>query len=274
MGKLFCWKVQRSRAPSPGTRVLVTGASSGIGQEIAVQYAKRDYRLVLTSRSQEQLEKTVSKCRSLGCKDVISISSDATSEESCKVLMASAIEFLGGLDILVLCAGVAAYQLFRDAPNLEAYKKLMQTNYFGYLHYTFYAFKHLVQSHGQILVISSISGEIGLPYRSAYCASKFAVTGLFEALRSEINHGEVAITIVCPPTVRTNLRANSLVQIENSGSTESFKIGIEECVRKILAASDQRVRKIYFPFRVYLAAYCRPFFPDFVDRLLKRGSKL
>jgi short-subunit dehydrogenase len=257
----------------PGMRVCVTGASSGIGKEISIQYAKRGYKLVLAGRDVKALAEVQNACLNLGSKQVEIIATDVRERSQCKALIENSVSILGGIDILVLCAGVSAHQLFSDITDLDIFNELLQTNFFGYLYCTFFALKHLKESKGQILVISSISGEIGLPYRSAYCTSKFAVTGFFESLRSEMDQDEVAITIVCPPSVRTNLRNNSLVKVEGEKDNE-YRINVEECVRDILAAADRRARKIFFPLKVYFAVYCRPFFPDLIDKKLKKAAKL
>lgn len=262
-----------SSQEKPNSRVIVTGASSGIGKEIALQYAKRKYSLILAGRQMSSLKSIQEECQLLGSPSVNIKETDVTKELQCRELIEFSVEKLGGIDILVLCAGISAYQLFEHVTDASIYEKLMQTNYFGYLYCSFYALPLLKQTKGQILVISSISGEIGLPYRTAYCASKFAVTGFFEALRSELNQDELAITIVCPPSVRTNLRNNSLIKVEGESDNEE-RISVENCVSNILAAADRRARKIYFPFKVYFAAYCRPFFPDFVDRRLKKAARL
>lgn len=261
--------------------MIITGASSGIGRELARQYAKRRCKLysdtlVLAARKLNELETVADECRSLGASQVLAVVTDVTIEEDCRRLVQSCMDTFHRLDLLVLCAGVSAYQLFAEAKDLRAYKALIETNYYGYLHCAFYAMPHLISSSGQVLVISSISGEIGLPYRSAYCASKFAVTGFFEALRSEISD-KVAITIVCPPSVRTNLRANSLINSNTSDNED--RINVEDCVQQILDSADRRARKvratqIYFPFKVFIAAYFRPFFPDLIDRRLKQAARL
>ena len=257
----------------PGLRVCVTGATSGIGKEIAIQYAKRGYKLMLSGRENKKLVEIQNYCINLGCKEVGICIADVRLQKDCENLIEKTVSVLGGIDILVLCAGVAAYQLFEDIKDISIFQEVLQTNFFGYLYCTFYAMKHLKESKGQILVISSISGEVGLPFRSAYCTSKFAVTGFFESLRSEINHDQMAITIVCPPSVRTNLRQNSLVKLDGDKDNED-RINVEECVRDILSAADRRARKIFFPIKVYIGVYLRPFFPDYVDRRFKRAAKL
>ena len=257
----------------PNMRVCITGASSGIGKEIAIQYAKRGYRLMLGSRNIKNLSEVANTCIQLGSKQVETTVIDVRYKEQCQNFIERTVKLFGGIDLLVLCAGVSAYQLFAEVANIDIYHDVMQINYFGYLYCTFYALKYLKSSQGQILVISSISGEIGLPYRSSYCASKFAVTGFFESLRSEMDQDKVAITIVCPPSVRTNLRNNSLIKLDGEKDNE-YRINVEECVRDIISATDRRARKIFFPFKAYFAVYIRPFFPDIIDKVFKRAAKL
>ena len=264
-------KLTKSPILRQKSRVILTGASSGIGRQLALKYASRGYHLVLIGRREDELKTVAEECLAKGAGEAVIGVADVSIQVDCKRVIEEAVRVLGGLDLLVLCAGIAAHILFSNVESLDIYEKLMQTNYFGYVYCTFYAFPHLRKAHGQILVVSSISGEIGLPYRSAYCGSKFAVTGFFESLRSEIDHNEIAITIVCPPSVKTNLRANSLV---GTGTESSTQISVEKCVDDILAAADRRARKIYFPLKVYIAAYFRPFFPDLVDARLKKAAKL
>lgn len=224
-------------------------------------------------RAREDAEEVAKECRQAGCEETLVVKADVTVPEECKNAIEAAVGRFGVLDVLVLCAGIAAHQLFEGVKDLTVYRKLMDVNFFGYLNCTYYAYPYLKQSKGQIVVISSISGEIGLPFRTAYCASKFATTGFFESLRSEFDQEDVAITLICPPSVRTNLRKNSIVQVTGAADNE-HRIEVEECVDSILAAADRRARKLFFPFKVYFAVYVRPFFPDFVDKKLKRAAKL
>jgi short-subunit dehydrogenase len=276
--KLFAKVEVKREFHTANSSVLITGGGSGIGRGLALSYAKRNCishpdRLTLVDRAVADAEQVARECQSAGCKEVIVVQADVTVPADCKSAIEAAIARFQTIDILVLCAGIAAHQLFEGVKDLDVYRKLMDVNYFGYVNCTYYAYPYLKQSKGQIVVLSSISGEIGLPFRTAYCASKFAVTGFFEALRSEFDQEDVAITLICPPSVRTNLRKNSIVQVADASDNEN-RIEVEECVDSILAAADRRARKIFFPFKVYFAVYVRPFFPDFVDKKLKRAAKL
>lgn len=274
--KLVTPAVAKGKHYLVNSAVLITGASSGIGKGLALAYAQRNCdfysdRLTLVSRDKEQLELVAGECRALGCQRVLVLPTDVRSLSECAKCVQTAISAYGELDILVLSAGLAAYHSFPQTPSLKVYHDLMDTNYFGYLNFTFCAFPYLKASKGQVLVISGIAGEIGLPFQSALSASKFAVTGFFESLRSELSNNHVAITIVCPPATRTNLRKNAVLK---AGKEVKYSLDVQTCVANILAAADRRARKIFFPFRVYFAAYIRPFFPDLIDKRLKRLARL
>ena len=276
--KLVTPKAAKGNVYPANSAVLITGASSGLGRGLALAYAQRNCdlysdKLTLVSRDKDQLEQVAADCKAVGCQRVIVVSADVRSLSECSKCVQAAIAAYGQLDILVLCAGLAAYHSFPQTPSLKVYHDLMNTNFFGYLNCTFCAFPYLKASKGQVVVISGIAGEIGLPNQSALSASKFAVTGFFEALRSELSSNQVAITIVCPPATRTNLRKNAVLKTVLGGEVES-SLSVQNCVANILAAADRRARKIFFPFRVYFAAYLRPFFPDLIDRRLKRSARL
>ena len=274
----------------PGSVICITGAGSGIGRSIALEYAERQCTLILVSRGAENLERVAAECRAIGRGCVAEIFPiDVSEEAECARLMEHVAQAHGSLNMLVLCAGIGAHQYFQTTTDLSIYRRLMDVNFFGYLYCTKYAMELLKAQHGQIVVVSSISGEMGLPMRSAYCASKFAVTGFFESLRTELKREstilmpsacDVDITIVCPPTVDTNLRRNALASVEveaESGEEGAVPGGKKHmsasiCAAYIVDAADHRIRKIYFPLKAYAAIYLRPFLPDAVDWLVGREA--
>lgn len=274
---MFIMKLIKSPRFKENSVICITGASSGIGRELAMQYAVRKCRLFLGARSKDKLEEVAKICRELGSQCDYKVC-DVRSETDCKDFVQSCVDRYGEMDIMVLNAGINAHIKFEDMENLALFNEIMKTNFFGYLYCTKYALPHLKKNKGQFIVLSSFSGEIGLPYRSAYCASKFAVTGFFESLRIEMDNHDVAITIICPPSVRTNLRENGLAKVENKGDNvepDESRMPVEECVKTMLEAADRRARKIFFPTNAYLGVYLRPIFPDFVDNRLKvRASRL
>jgi len=304
--KYLFWKHQRHFKAN--SVIVITGASSGIGRELALRYAQRSCKLILAARSKATLEQVAHKCTtsSSHCQ-AIAVVTDVTVEQDCKRLMEIAIEKFGTIDILVLNAGVGCHHQFgysgvergvesgvegnaesvnqstsrsgTSQVDVAVYRQLMDINYFGYLYCTAYAFRYLAESRGQIVVISSLSGEMGLPYRTGYCASKFAVTGFFESLRSELDLRSIPIqlTIVCPPSVNSKLRQHSLTPRGHSplpSRPDKDAISAQECAEVILEAADRRLRKVYFPLNAYLGVYLRPFLPDLVDFFAKRRARL
>lgn len=297
--------------------ILITGAASGIGENVAYQYAQRDCRLVLTDINEAELARVQHRCeeimqRRTGGKETkeggkewtMTSVLDVTDEAACRRVVNTAVERFGSLDILVLCAGLGAHHTFSNTHNLAIFRKLMEVNFFGYLYCLHAAYPHLERSRGLCIAITSFSGEVGLPYRTAYCASKFAVTGLLESLRAEMkvlqmekeknknsssssNNNEqnkrggegeglpFDITIVCPPTINTNLRKNSLTtdpHLKDAPSKDS--LSVEQCAAVVVDAGDRRLRKAFFPFKSFVASYLRPLVPDAMDALIMARAKL
>ena len=189
------------------------------------------------------------------------------------------VNSFGGIDILLLCAGIGAHNIFNETKNLDVFHRCMNVNFFGYLNCTHAALPHLLKSRGVLTAITSFSGEVGLPYRTAYCASKFAVTGFLEALRAELKDlGEenIDIVLICPPTTNTNLRANSLTdeKLKKASSDDGPGISVEDCAACVLDATDRRIRKAFFPWSSTIASYMRPLVPDYIDGKIWAKSRL
>lgn len=275
------WPLGKRSRYKIGSVVLVTGAGSGIGMNVALLYAQRpNVKLVLADIRAETLEPVATEARMLGAQ-VLAVPTDVTKPDDVKALMEATERQFGGLDVLVLCAGIAAHHIFSETEDLGLFHKLMNVNFFGYLHCTKYAYDMLCRSNGVLVAITSFSAEVGLPYRTAYCASKFAVTGFLEALRSEMEmlktegKSSFDITIVCPPTIDTNLRKNSLTP-DPKHRTEKGEssLSVEDCAAAILDAADRRLRKAFFPWKSWLASYLRPLAPQLVDGAIRRKAAL
>jgi len=254
-----------------GRVAVITGASDGIGREIALHYAKRKYKLVLAGRSQEKLFEVQDLCTKQGSLKCCVYPLDVAKQDDCRKLIQLAVQQFEKIDILVLCAAISYHNLF-EFSNMQAFRHMMDVNYFGYAYTTYYALPLLKASQGQIIVLSSVSGELGLPLRTGYCASKFAVNGFFEALRLEVP--EISITLAMPSSVNTNMRNKSEfgeVQVAFN-EDESKRVPLEECVRIIMDAADNRTQKVIFPFSNKLAILLRPFFPNLVARIVKKKA--
>ena len=285
---LLFWQRHQSSF-KPNSVILITGAGSGIGRQLALTYARRTCRLVLADVNTAAVEQTKQACQAISpALPVLALTVDVTSLPACQSMVATALAQYAQLDILVLCAGIGAHHTFSSSTPPSLFNQLMAVNFYGYLHCTLAAFDALKASHGVLVAITSFSGEVGLPYRTAYCASKFAVTGFLEALRSEMtvvdeeqrqrggNVGRFDIVIVCPPTVNTNLRRNSLTPDPElkDASPPPTAMSVEQCAEAIVDAADRRLRKAFFPLGSWMAAYFRPIIPDVMDALILKRAKL
>jgi len=235
---------------------------------------------VLASRSEEALSKETERCKEIGITAVTYVVCDVSKKESCKMLIQNTVQNFQRIDLLVLNAGVSLHSRFDrlSESDLDLCNKLMAVNYFGCVYCTFFALPYLTQSKGQIGVICSVSGELGLPFRSAYCASKFAVRGFFEALRTEIPSDTLAITIVSPASVNTEMRKHSLRTINDIEFNEpdSCKMSVETCAQLIVKAFDSRKRNVILTTSAKLAVIMKPFLPEVVDyfSVKKSGGRM
>ncbi|KAL3571300.1 hypothetical protein D5086_028549 [Populus alba] len=187
-----------------GKVVLITGASSGIGEYLAYEYARRGACLALAARRQERLRAVADKARALGSPDVIVIPTDISKVEDSERFINEAVNHFGKLDHLVNNAGVIQIDMFEDCKQISDFATLTNTNFWGSVYTTHFAIPHLRKSKGRIVGISSIAGWCSVPRMSFYCASKAAITSFYETLRAEFG-SDIGITIVTPGVVESEM---------------------------------------------------------------------
>lgn len=175
----------RSNTAYFGKVVVITGASSGIGEALALFYASLGASLVLAARRSDKLKSVADKCSKLGS-PVLCVQADVSKEEDCKNLIEKTIDETGRIDILILNAGITMLKRLDELKNLDGVKKLMDVNFWGTVYCTFHALKYLKESRGTICVVSSLLGKGWAPTRTAYAASKHALDGFFHSLRLEV----------------------------------------------------------------------------------------
>ncbi|MCL7453625.1 MAG: SDR family oxidoreductase [Anaerolineae bacterium] len=191
-----------SDKPYQDKSVIVTGASSGIGRALALRLADQGAWIELAARDAQRLDVLAAECCQRGGK-AIAVPTDVTDEAQCKVLIERAVAEFGRLDVLINNAGIGATGLLEELPDLTLFKRVMDVNFFGTLHCTYYAVKHLKQTQGRLVNISSMAGKSPLPYNSNYNASKYAVHGFSDSLRMELAQAGVSVTLICPYWVVT-----------------------------------------------------------------------
>jgi short-subunit dehydrogenase len=219
-----------------GNVVVVTGASSGIGRELAYQLAVRGARLVLAARDITRLETTAERCRQAGAQAVV-VPTDVAHPEQCRALVQRTVQEYGQLDTLINNAGTSVTANLEDYPDPSALEQLAQINYLGSAYCTFYALPYLKQSQGRIAAVCSMAGVTGFPGLSGYTASKHAMSGFFESIRMELKSTGVSVTIIYPASVASNL--------ENNSTRPRGMMPVETCARLTLEAVVKRRRELY-----------------------------
>ena len=191
-----------------GKVVIITGASSGIGESCAIEFSKLGARLMLVARSEEKLKKISNQINHHGGDSIFCVT-DVSLENSCKEMIEKTISYFGSIDILINNAGISMRALFLDL-DLRDFEKVIKINFYGTVYCTKYALKHILASKGSVVGVSSIAGHKGIPARTAYSASKFAMTGFLEALRIENLKKGLHVLIASPGFTASNIRQNAI----------------------------------------------------------------
>lgn len=249
--------------------IMITGASSGIGKACAEEFAERGAKLVLAARNEDMLqdiEKNLARKT-----DVLIIKTDVSSENDCRMLALKTFERFGRIDILINNAGISMRALFTDV-DLKVLHRLMNVNFWGMVYCTKFCLPHILQSRGTVVSISSIAGYRGLPARSGYSASKFAMNGFMEALRSENLHKGVHFLTVCPGFTASNIRNNALnagggMQGE-SPRDEAAMMSSEEVAKHIAKAIENNKKTLVLTAQGKLTVFMNKFFNSWMDKMV------
>lgn len=261
--------------------IIITGASDGIGAEMARQLASargKGLALVLAARNANLLEEVAQACKSHGA-HVLVVPTDVSEETQCRALIDAAIQKFGRIDTLVNNAGVSAQALFAEvrADDLGWYERLMRVNLWGSVWCTHAAIPHLRSVQGRIVAVSSLAGLIGVPGRTAYSATKFAMTGFFEALRAEMRPSGVSVTTAYPGVVLTRIRYHGLNARGEAAGTSGLKeegaMTVEECARLIINGMDQREREVVMTAKGKLGRFLKLIAPGMVERMAMAALK-
>ena len=244
---------------------------------MARQWARREGRnaaLVLAARSVDKLETVAAECRKTGAAVLVQ-RCDVSVEAECRALISAAIDAFGRLDILVNNAGMSAHARFDAVADLAWYEALMRTNHWGAVWCTHAGLRHLKSSRGRLVAVASLAGLLGVPERTAYSATKFAMVGFFEALRAELVGSGVSVTIAYPGVVATAIRYRGYAAdgrpAGKSGLEESGAMSVEECARLIVEGSEARRRDVVMTAQGKLARWLKLIAPGLVDRLATKA---
>jgi len=245
--------------------IWITGASSGIGEALALQYAKRGYNLILSSRRQTELEIVATACKAIGGNCFI-LPFDLSDVKDASAIVKEAIAFSGKIDILLNNGGISQRGLASET-KIEVVRKIMEVNFFGQVAISSALLPEFVKAgSGQFVVLSSLTGKFGFGLRSSYAASKHALHGYFESLAIENFKYNVHVTMICPGRILTNISKNAVsADGKLYGKTdEGQKNGIsaEECAIQIVNAVDKKKREVLIGKLDKMMVYIKRFFPS------------
>jgi short-subunit dehydrogenase len=257
-------------------RILITGASTGIGRALALELSGTRAQLALAARDAARLEEVATECRARGATAVV-VPTDVSVEDECRRMVERTVESLGGLDALVNNAGISMIARFDELADLSVFERLMRVNYLGCVYPTYYALPHLKQSRGQVVAVASLAGFTGVPTRTGYAASKHAVVGFFESLRVELRGSGVSVTIVAPDFVVSEIHRRSTGPdgrpLGKSPMQERHIMSTEACARHIVRAMERRQRLAILSGRGRLGRWVRLVAPGLIDRIAEKAVR-
>lgn len=253
--------------------IIITGGSDGIGAEMARQLARAqggNVALVLAARNRDLLEQVAAECTALGAQ-ALAVPTDVSDQQQCRALIAAAADRYGRIDALLNNAGRSGHALFEDVADLGWYEDMMRINLWGSVWCTHAALPWLKQSRGCVVAVSSLAGLVGVPGRTAYSASKFAMAGFFESLRAEMKPHGVGVTTAYPGVVATRIRHRGFNAAGGELGTSSLKedaaMPVEECAALIIDGMQRRRREVVMSAKGKLGRWLKLLAPGLVEKI-------
>lgn len=257
-------------------RIWITGASSGIGEALAKALAEHGAQLILSARNEVEINRVSAACLKAGASSVLVQPLDLEQHDRIPSIVESVLNKVGKVDILINNGGVSQRSLAQET-SLEVDKKLMAINYFGTVALTKALLPNmLIHQLGHIVTITSLTGKFGTAYRSSYAASKHALHGFFDSLRSELSEAHIKVTLICPGFVHTNVSRNALTGDGAKLGTmdEATEKGMDpdRLAHKILQAIENGKEEAYFGGKEVLGIYLKRFFPAYFSKMLRKAK--
>lgn len=248
--------------------VIITGASSGIGKACALEFAKKEAKIVIAARNTEKLDDVAELVRAIGA-EVLAVKCDVSIKEDCKFLVDQTITKFGKINILINNAGISMRAIFNDM-ELDVLEKVMAINFYGTVYCTKYALPHILKNKGSVVGVSSIAGYVGLPARTGYSASKYAMQGFLDALRTENLKTGLHVMVACPGFTASNIR-NTALSADGSAQGETPReeakmMTAEEVANYIVKGVERRKRTLVLTSQGKLVVFLSKFFPKFVEK--------
>lgn len=259
-----------------GRRIILTGASEGIGRALALALARARTRVVLAARDASRLESLARECRAAGG-EAHAVPTDVANSHDCEWLVGESMRLLGGIDTLVNNAGITMWSRFDALKDLEVFERLLEVNYLAPVRLTSLALPHLKASKGLMVAVSSLAGLTGVPERTAYSGSKHALIGFCDSLRIELAGSGVDVTVVAPDFVVTETHKRAMgpdgQPLGESPMVQSKIMTADQCAARIVKAIDQRERLVIMSARGRLGRWLKLLAPGVIDRIAAKAIR-
>lgn len=257
--------------------VWITGASSGIGEALAIELAEKGAHLILSARRKEELERVKGNCVAASQSNIRILPLDLAQANTLQLSTEVAVQLFGHIDILINNGGISQRSLAKET-KLEVDREVMEIDYFGTVALTKYLLPHfLKRKSGHYVITSSVMGIIGTPYRSGYAAAKHALHGFFDSLRAELWRENIFVTLICPGWVRTNVTLNAITgdgsKLNQMDKTTEHGLSPAQCAKKIIRAIEKQKEEVYIGgAKEVFAVYLKRFFPSLFSKIVRKAK--
>jgi len=253
--------------------VWITGASSGIGEALAKEYAKQGAKLILSARREAELQRVKNEC-GLDDTHALVLPLDLAAHEEMPDKVKLALDHFGHIDILINNGGISQRSLAIET-DFSVYKKLIEVDYLGTVALSKAVLPYFVErKSGHFAAVTSLMGKFSSPLRSGYCGAKHAVHGFFDAIRMEHHDDNIKVTLICPGYIRTNVSMNALTKDGSKQQTMDQKTGTgmapERCAQKIISAIRRNKKEVNIGGFETLATYIKRFFPSLLHTIARK----
>ncbi len=258
-----------------GKTIFITGASSGIGAALSVEFARHGANVALAARREDWLNRTLKSAEEAGGRGQV-VACDVTSRETMDQAVARTIDTFGSIDVAIANAGYGVDGGLSDL-TVEDFRRQFEINVFGVLNTIYAVLPHLKSSRGQLVLIGSVMGRIGLPASSAYVASKFALSGLAESLYYDLAEEGIGVTLINPGLVESNI-----ARVDNQGVFEEgrkdprpalFIMPVEKAARKIVKQISRRKAEATITGHGKITVWLNRHFPGLIRLVLRLSTK-